>query len=79
MAEVAVGPGGLSARTLWIVHVGPADCPRAGCGPSARSTELHAVLLGFEENNGPSAYGSWTVRLEAHFSRKLLPKTSDIK
>jgi hypothetical protein len=44
------------------VRQDPVDCP---CGPrglsagrprtSARSTELHVVLLGFEENNGPSA------------------------
>jgi hypothetical protein len=61
------------------VRLGPVDCPRAGRGPSALSTKLHPVLFGSEESNGPSARGLWTVRLEAYFSRKLLPKTSDIK
>jgi hypothetical protein len=71
--------GGPSARTPQNIRLGPVDYPRAGRGPSAWSTELHLVLLGFEVNNGPSARGPRTVRLEAYFSRKLLPKTSDIK
>jgi hypothetical protein len=54
LAELAVGPGEPSARTPWTIRLGPADCPQVGRGPSARSTELHPVLLGFEENNGPS-------------------------
>jgi hypothetical protein len=72
---VVVGPGGLSARTPRNVRVGPTDCPRVDRGPSARSTKLHPVLLGFEENNGPSAWGPWIVYLEAHFLENFCQKS----
>jgi hypothetical protein len=42
---LTVGPGGPSARAPRTVRMGPADCPRVGLGPSARSTELHPILL----------------------------------
>jgi hypothetical protein len=75
LSEVVVGLGGLSARTPRTVRVGPADGPREDRGPSTRSTELHAVLFGFEENNGPPAWGPRTVCLEAHFLENFCQKT----
>jgi hypothetical protein len=67
-ADRPPGPHGPSA---WA----RADYPRAGRGQSARSTELHPVLFGSEENNGLSARGPRTVRLEAHFLKNFCQKS----
>jgi hypothetical protein len=65
---LTVGPGGPSARTTRTVRLGPADCPRAG-------RPVHRAAPCFVKNNGPSAWGPRTVRLEAHFLENFCQKS----
>jgi hypothetical protein len=74
VAELPVGPSGLSTRTLRTVCQGLADGPWVGCGPSARSTRVahHTVCL--EVNFGLPTMDPRTVRPKEIFLEKLCQK-----
>jgi hypothetical protein len=72
LSWVIVGPGGLSARTPQTVRVGPSDCPRVDRGPSARSTELHSVLLRITDRPpGVRGLFAWKRIFSKTFSKNL--------
>jgi hypothetical protein len=67
--STAVRSGCWAGRT---VRLGPADCPRAGRGPSAWSTELHCVLLRITDRP-PRVRGlsAWKRIFSKTFAKKL--------
>jgi hypothetical protein len=72
LSGVAVGPGGLSTRTPRTICVGPADRPWVDRGPSARSTELHSVLLRMMDlSPGVGGLSAWKRIFSKTFAKNL--------
>jgi hypothetical protein len=62
-----------------VVRQDHADCPRGPCGPSASRSRtvrpVHRAAPCSVKNNGPSAWGPRTVRLEAYFLENFCQKS----
>jgi hypothetical protein len=79
LAELAVGladrPPGPCGPSAWAPRtdrLGSADCPRAGRGPSARSIELHPVLLRITDRlPGVRGLSAWKRIFSKTFAKKL--------
>jgi hypothetical protein len=73
LARPTVGPSWPFARTPRTVRLGPADCTRAGRGPSIQSTEMHLVLLRItDRSSAVRGLSAWKRIFSKTFAKNLV-------